>query len=198
MRFEGDGVEAVDVPVTGLTREAWAELVDAHPPRPKSSDRAWNEDTFPPALIAACTGAAPHSAALWWDEAPEGDAWDLFEECLRKSTPGSVEWAVARLRRNPRRRAEVEAAVRLGIPPSEFLRWPNRDQDLVIALAELEADVCPGCGVPNAERENVAAYTTKLVRCVHCKQEHEARADIPDDSRAFVRAKLVPNEGAAR
>lgn len=70
----------------GIGRHAYEALVDAHPPTPEQRTKAkaggfeavaWNYDTFPPALVAACLVAPAMSvddvAAIWdsadWNQA---------------------------------------------------------------------------------------------------------------------------------
>jgi hypothetical protein len=47
----GDGAHAV-FHIRALSRTRYRELLDDHPPRPDTADRDWNEDTFPPSLLA--------------------------------------------------------------------------------------------------------------------------------------------------
>ena len=63
--------------------------------------------------------------------------------------------------------------------------WTQDDADLAIALLEVEADECPGCGVPRAESmapESEFRYTVEPVRCHACAaREREATRLAKDD-----------------
>lgn len=41
--------------VQSVTRRVWADLLAAHPPRPQDKGLDHNEETFPPAVVAACS-----------------------------------------------------------------------------------------------------------------------------------------------
>lgn len=47
----GDDARAV-FHIRAIPRPRYRELLDDHPPRPNTADKDWNEDTFPPALLA--------------------------------------------------------------------------------------------------------------------------------------------------
>lgn len=185
--------EPADITVRGLTRPQWTTLLDSHPPR--DGETGWNEDTFPPALIAACTSFTAADAESWWIETPEDAAEALFAECLRQSVPGSWEWARRLLKRNPRRMAEVELCNHAGIPLSEFLTWPADDQDLALAAHEVGRDHCPGCGVPTAAMEDPEAAEVVKRPCLHCMARAAVQDDIPADQRGHVHVFVVPAGG---
>lgn len=183
--------EPADVTVRGLDRQQWRDLLEKHPPR--NADEAFNEDTFPPALIAACTGLA--GAEQWWEESPVDAAEDLFTECLRLSNPGSWAWASRALSRDGRLAAEVALATSMGIPHSAFLAWPDRDQDLALAQHAREGDHCPGCGVPEAAMQDPTAAEPVTRRCLHCQAKASAIENIPAEMRGFVHVFVVPSGG---
>ena len=56
---------SVDIAVRQISRLAWARLRDAHP---SARGGLWDEDTFPPALIAACTGFTLEQARVASDK----------------------------------------------------------------------------------------------------------------------------------
>lgn len=188
---DGDGDDHV-VTVTGLARDEWAKVLDAHQPRPKSTDTAWNEATFPPALIARCTGLSVALVTSWWQETPPDASDVVFEACLRQSDTGNVEWAIRRLRSNPRILLEVRAATRAGLPRGEFLQWSGEDQDFLIAWTSIENDMCPGgCGVARADMQNPTAYTAVKSKCLWCQQLELTRESIPAEDRGHTHATLI-------
>jgi hypothetical protein len=78
-------------------------------------------------------------------------------------------------------RAEVEAARAWGVPRSVFLGrpwpapgeslWLDEDREWALALLDLEADTCPGCGQPHHEASdpaNEGRYTASPHRCHAC------------------------------
>lgn len=188
MRYWAPDGTPRDVTVRGLTRARWAQLLDKHPPR--EGEEQWNEDTFPPALIAECTGLPLNEVTTWWDESTADAAEELLGECLRVAYPGSIEWAVRLLRRNSRRLLEVRAAARLGLGWSAFTTLPADDQDLVMAEMQIAADVCPNCGVPSDGMQDPTAATVAYRRCLHCQAKAEASAAIPENERGFVHVYL--------
>ena len=185
--------EPADITVHGLTRPQWTALLDGHPPR--DGETGWNEDTFPPALIAACTGFPVADAATWWQESPEDAAEAVFAECLRLAVPGSWEWAKRLLARNPRRLAEVELCNHMGIAHSVFLTWVGDDQDLALAAHEVNRDHCPGCGVPEAAMGDPEAAELVIRPCLHCQARAARLDDIPADRRGYVHVFVVPTGG---
>jgi|SRR5690606_31136450 len=192
---EADG-ESSKITISRLDRASWSELVAKHPPRPNSKDELWNEKTFPQALIAASTGLKPQAARTWWENAPESEANKLYTECLNYSSPGSVAWAVDRMRANSRLMAEVQAAMRAGLSHAEFLTWPDDSQDLAIALALVENDHCPGgCGAKRAEMQNPLAYKVVTSRCVWCQQLAVEKDNIPAEDRGHRHVTLLPSRG---
>lgn len=78
-------------------------------------------------------------------------------------------------------RAEVEAARAWGVPRSIFLGrpwpapgealWLDEDRDYALALLEVEALTCHGCGQPRDESSDPANefnYTAEPHRCHSC------------------------------
>lgn len=192
---DADGVSHA-VTVEGMSRDKWAALVDKHPPRRDGEDRLWNGVTFPPALIAACTGIPRSQAETWWRDAANDSAYDVYEACLRVASPGSVDWAIERLRTNGRTFSEVKAATRLGVSRTDFLKMPADDQDFVIAMLALEGDTCPGgCGVSRSEMSNPVAYQTAKSTCIWCRQLDLARDEVQPEARSYTHITLVPKKG---
>lgn len=188
-----DDGEPIKVIVNGVDRVTWSAILDAHPPREGTDDVRWNSVTFPPALIAACTGTPLVEARQMWEDLPQEDGDALFDECLRRSSPVLVDWAVRRLQQNPRTRAEVRAAMQLGISRTEFLTWPEDDQDYVIAAMLMEANVCPGgCGTPLDKIKDPTAYKTRSYECRQCMILDSAREMVPKDARSYVHVVLEP------
>lgn len=191
--WRGDGTP-VDVTVTGLSRTDWSILVQEHPPRP--GEQLWCEDTFPPALIAACTSKTVAEATEWWDESPTDAAEEMFSECLRVSSPGQFDWAVRRLRRNSRLASEVSLCVQMGIAHSVFCGWSGRDQDLALASALIARDCCPGCGAPEAAMSNPARAEIKVKACLMCQGKAATSDAIPESERGHTHVFVIPVGGA--
>lgn len=193
VRIAGPDDAPLTVIIKRLDRPRWSELVAAHPPRQGTSDRLWNEVSFPPALIAASTGLTVDETRAWWEDTPELDGNDLYEACLRLSSPGTVEWAVRRLKGNSRLMAEVQASMRAGISHAQFLEWPDDSQDLAIALSIVENDRCPGgCGASRTEMQNPLAFTVGTTRCVWCQQLEVEREKIRAEDRGHRHVILLP------
>lgn len=79
--------EAVRFRFRELPRVEWERLVRAHPPRQEDTEvgAAWNADTFPPAVLAACAAdpeMTPETAQRLWDEWPLGEVRRLWQACL--------------------------------------------------------------------------------------------------------------------
>lgn len=59
--------------------------------------------------------------------------------------------------------------------------WLDDDRDWALALLDLEADACDGCGQPRSEsmdRENEYAYKAEPVRCHACAALARATRDF--------------------
>lgn len=95
-------------------------------------------------------------------------------------------------------RREQQAAREHGIPRSIFLGrplpgpgeplWLDEDRDWALALQELEADTCSGCGQSRSEStlgQNEYGYTVTPERCHSC-------AAIRRYDRTFLQAEGVP------
>lgn len=181
----------LEIEVAGLDRQAWTALLDAHPPRPED-EAPWNDDTFPPALMAACTPMTARVARLAWEKWPEDQAEAVFHECLRLSSPQGWDWATDALRRNPRRAAEVAAAMKMQVPLSVFLSWPDTDQDYVLAAIDRDASRCPGCGVPDEDTKRPGQWTYEHRTCEVCRVREFGREEIPKDARDHTYVELSP------
>lgn len=185
----GDVVFTVD----GLDRQAWAELVLAHP----SDDPRWRFDaaTLTPALVAQCVTDPPISVELATELVDDPDTGtDLAGLCFALSDPGSWAWAAQRLAKDGRLAAEVAAAVRMGIPHAQFTGWPAASQDLALAWIESTQKVCPSCGVPEADMKTLAAWAPDTQVCVHCDALKSARDAVDEKHAHLVHIRLVRPE----
>lgn len=184
---------SVDIAVRQISRLAWARLRDAHP---SAKGGLWDEDTFPPALIAACTGFTLEQAREAWDHWPATDAEALFAACIRASAPASWQWATERFRVDGRLALEVRVASRMGIAHSVFASWSSRDQDLALASAEAEASRCPGCGAPAAAMRDPRKADVIVESCLMCQAKAAAVDSIPPEQRGHTHVMVVPASGA--
>ena len=192
--WASDGIPG-EVTVRGISRTAWAELVDAHPPIEGEAD--WNHETFPPALIAACTGFSEVEAAEWWDETTPDSADDVFTECLRLSAPGSLTWAVHLLHRNTRLAAEVGLCVQMGISHDVFTTWSPRAQDLALGSTFRAADTCPGCGCPSEAMTDQSKAEVVSRICFQCRDVTAANASMPEEARGWTHLMVIPTSDGA-
>lgn len=181
---EGDTVE-----IRPLSRADYAAILDRYP-APQGSEGLWSDD-FAPALIQACTDLPMDHVQEWWDDTTTDAAYSLFEACVKACDPGSYDAALHVLRTNPRRLLEVQTAMRAGISHHEFLQWPVASQDLALALNVVEADQCPGCGVPREDMMNKKKWRVAASACVHCRALDEARDSIDSDERGSTHVRLV-------
>ena len=68
------------------------------------------------------------------------------------------------------------------VAPGEPL-WAQADTDLALALADLEAEQCPGCHHPRAETMDPAnefSYEAEPVRCHACAARDRASRNVGD------------------
>lgn len=190
-----DAGESLHLTVTGLDRLAFDQLVEDHAPRP-GEDLLWNDATFPPELIAACTGRSLAWAEHFWHASEVDEAEDVFEVCLRQSGPGLWTWATWRLQRDPRVRLELRLCNKAGISHSHFLGgprvWTERDRDLALAALELDLDRCPGCGVAREDMQDPDAAEIVQDSCVHCELKAHMWNAIPEAERDRVHLMVVP------
>lgn len=205
--YHGDD-GAITVRLAAMGRVPFDALVEAHPP--VNEKDLWLEDTFAPALIAASVTSwtdqddntwdetTPTRATSWWDEWPTDAAEDLFKRCVALNIT-SIEWARRRLDRDPRLAAEVGYCADYGIPHTQFLTWPERDQDLALAHAVRAADRCPGCNVPAHLMGVVGAFTVVSTPCVQCELKEQVASAIPPEHahRYHHHLKAVPTEPEA-
>jgi hypothetical protein len=176
--------------IEGLDRAAWADLVHGHP----SEDLRWrwDQEALNPALVQACVTDPLLSlevAAQLVDDPDVGE--DLVATCMELTLPGSLSWARRRIQSDARLAAEVAAAVRMGISHHEFTTWPSRSQDLALAHLELAQEVCPGCGVPEADMRDPGAWEVDGRFCFHCLELSRAAESIPDDQRPGNHIRLI-------
>lgn len=185
-----DDVEA-ELIVTGVHRWEYDLLLEQHPPRPAEL-APFNEATFPPALLAACTGQPVEVTDRWWQTWPADTADDVFETCHRLSAPGAIDWATRRLQRDARLRLEVRYCNAHGLPHDTFLRWPDRSQDLALAGYLLEQNRCPGCGVPADAMDDPDAADVEQQECVHCDLREQVAKAVPEGDRSRIHTYVVP------
>lgn len=79
----GDGSDVVELRLQALGRRAYDTLVDAHPAVDEA--KAWNSETFVPALIAAVVvepELTAEGAAKMWEEWAPGTVLRLFNAAL--------------------------------------------------------------------------------------------------------------------
>lgn len=188
------GLDDETVLVVGLPRAGFDLLVEDHPPRDGKAE-PWNDDTFPPALIALCTRSSLDEARRRWDDAEVDSAEQLLEVCVRMSAPGSWAWATRRLLRDPRLRMEMRFCNGAGLSHDTFLGWSDRAQDLALAAYLLGIDCCPGCGVRTELMQDVEAADIEQMPCVHCEQRNQVTASMPADARDRIHVVVVPREG---
>ena len=187
---DGDGGRLA---VRALARTVWDDLVDRHPAGPRSPV-PWDPATFLPALVAASTGLDLADAAGLVDDVDLGGP--VVDACLQASAPTPGEWARLRRARDPLLTAEVAYCSSVGVPHSVFLGWAQRDRDLALAHADLQADRCPGCGAPGADRDDPTAWVPTAVSCPHCQALDAFREQIPELARPYTHPRLrVPLPG---
>jgi len=183
-----------------LPRKQYRDLIEAHPP--VKEGRRWNDETFGPALIAARVHRAGHPAG-----SGAGAVGHL--ERLRHQRPvrrcdhgqrGAVEDPFWReeLRRDRRLRAELDYCVPRGIGHSDFLTWPDDDQDKALAWLEDKNERCAGCGQPRSIAwgdENAHRWVGDQTTCHACaaaeSQAHLVREG--EGSVAGVKTFPVPS-----
>lgn len=176
--------------VRGLERTEWADLVHQHPSEdPKFR---WNHATLAPALLKACVQHPELDDAFAEALAEDVDAGEeLVGLCLQLTLPGSLEPAKRRLATDSRLAAEVSAAVKMGISHTQFSQWDVRSQDLALAHLELATQVCPGCGVPEADMHKADAWEGRTKLCLHCEEIDRDRSEIPEGQERYHHVVLV-------
>lgn len=66
------------------------------------------------------------------------------------------------------------------VPAAGEPLWLEEDRNWALALLQVEAEQCPGCGQPWAEasdRENEFAWRAEIARCHACAAGHRAVAN---------------------
>jgi len=172
----------MSVPVRGLSRKEWAQVCYTAP---------LDDESFPPALIAACTGMTLEAAQFAWDEWPTLTAEGLFDKCLELSQPGTWDWAKQALLSHSRLMIELTVCETYSIPHSVFLEWPDTDQDLAIAAFMERKDHCPGCGAPSEAMDNPTLAKITARRCLKCVELKGVRDSIPESERSFNHLNVV-------
>lgn len=89
------------------------------------------------------------------------------------------------------------------LPRSEFLAWPRHDQDLLLALREVEAEDesnrCPTCGGDARECQDPAnqrAFEAHFTRCYRTKavaRAMDARGDDRDGTSLVASTRFYPD-----
>lgn len=68
-----------------------------------------------------------------------------------------------------------------GIPYSQFLAWPDADQDRVLAAAEIRGERCGGCNLTDTEAIRFrASHEPDLHRCPVCEAADLLLAEVAD------------------
>ena len=82
------------------------------------------------------------------------------------------------------------------IPLSEFLGWPEDDQDLTLAYLRLERAKCPGCGLTEEESANRTdpPYIADVHICQSCLELGRVENQISEKQRRAARIHWVPKE----
>lgn len=95
---------------------------------------------------------------------------------------------------------ELDYCVEHGIPHSQFLGWPEDDQDKVVEYRLHMMGQCRQCGTWPAEwvEEDGTAlepppYLAATQRCLGCATLEEAREQIPKDDRFRIQTYLMRN-----
>lgn len=91
--------------------------------------------------------------------------------------------------------SELAYCVPLGIPHSQFLSWPELDQDKAVAFLEHKAAECPGCGTRPEEFEgDREAFVAETRRCIGCELLELEQDGVPEEADTKgVKFFLVPN-----
>lgn len=190
---DDDDVEHA-VLVTGLSPEDYVDLAEGHPPAP-GDDGPWSEETFPPALLAACCDVDVETATTWWRDWPTEDVEGLLDLCLELSGIAELSRAVILLDTRPMLRSEVGYCAPAGVPHSHFLGgppvWTRRDRMLALAWAARRAGACPGCSSPERLMRDASTVDIDLRRCEVCQLKRDVIAGIPEDERATIHAFVV-------
>jgi hypothetical protein len=81
------------------------------------------------------------------------------------------------------------------IPLSQFLAWPEQDQDLALAYLRSQRRKCPSCGiepsrVEGAEPELIATWAVR--QC--CSDMETKQKQIPEDKRSVAHLYWMPRE----
>jgi hypothetical protein len=81
------------------------------------------------------------------------------------------------------------------IPLSQFLSWPEQDQDLTLAYLRSQRRKCPSCGiepsrVEGAEPELIATWAVR--QC--CSDMETKQKQIPEDKRSVAHLYWMPRE----
>lgn len=114
----GKKAEAATVTFTfqGIGRRAWWDLVKQHPPtkdQSKGRTLRWNDDTFPPAALAASCIDPEGLDEKWWietlDDWDEGQVTDIWRGCLEANLGEGGEGKAA-LRLASEVRASIETS----------------------------------------------------------------------------------------
>ena len=95
-------------------------------------------------------------------------------------------------------REQLACARTYKIPLSEFLRWPDADQDLAIGYERYLSTVCSKCGTPRGDWEGDRfAYVADLIRCQGCETVAQASSQVPEQEQGKgVFIALLPREQA--
>lgn len=81
-----------------------------------------------------------------------------------------------------------------GIPHSEFLEWPENDQDKALAFRRFESTRCGTCGTREEDwEEHRHAFIGDLYRCPGCEILEQEKSNVPDGEKGIhVRLRRNP------
>jgi hypothetical protein len=82
------------------------------------------------------------------------------------------------------------------LPLSEFLAWPESDQDLTLAYLRLQKRKCPGCGLRDEDLADPAhpRYIADVHTCLGCMEMAQVQEQIPEKQRPASRVFWIPAE----
>lgn len=80
-------------------------------------------------------------------------------------------------------RSELAYCVPLGLRHSEFLSWPQLDQDKVVAFLRYQSTVCSDCRTRSEDWErDREAYIGDTIRCPGCEILEQEKDGVPSEA----------------
>lgn len=93
----------------------------------------------------------------------------------------------------------MEFCHKVGIRYTEFLMWPEQDQEAEISYMLYEREKCHSCGTnpdewldEEGKHLEPQPYEVKSVACLGCEALDEARKSVPEERRGSVHLYLAP------